>query len=89
VPSVPVRTCVGCRERCPRADLVRVVLSPEAPGVLVVDEAARLPGRGAWVHSTPSCLTTALRRGALCRALRWDGPLDATALDSVGKTGQP
>ncbi|MDR0432214.1 MAG: YlxR family protein [Bifidobacteriaceae bacterium] len=79
---------MGCRQRCPRSDLVRVVVDPLAPGVLVVDVAARLPGRGAWVHRAPECLDRALRVGAFGRALRHAGALDTSALAeaSTGRT---
>ena len=69
----PVRTCVGCRARAPRSSLLRVV---ERDGALISDEKAVLPGRGAWVHETPGCMDTALRRRAFVRALRVSGPLD-------------
>lgn len=73
----PVRTCVGCRMRAPRATLLRVVA---VDLTLVVDERAILPGRGAWVHETQECLDAALRRRAFVRALRASGPLDAQNL---------
>ncbi|WP_249368617.1 MULTISPECIES: YlxR family protein [unclassified Actinomyces] len=71
---VPVRTCVGCRGRGPRAQLLRLVLDD---GGLAVDPRAVAPGRGAWIHPDPACLELAERRGALGRALRTRGPLDA------------
>lgn len=64
----PVRTCVACRQQGTRADtLVRLVKGPG--GAIAVDVRARLGGRGAWVHPTRSCLTTAARRHAAERAL--------------------
>ncbi len=63
----PVRTCLGCRQRAPRSSLVRVVARN---GRAVVDAAARLPGRGAWVHSDSGCIENAIRRKAFGRALR-------------------
>ncbi|WP_284529235.1 YlxR family protein [Microbacterium sp. T2.11-28] len=69
----PVRTCVGCRARAPRSSLLRVVARD---GVLVADEKASLPGRGAWVHDTDACVDTAIRRRAFGRALRVSGQLD-------------
>lgn len=69
----PVRTCVGCRVRAPRSALLRVVVQD---GVLVADEKAVLPGRGAWVHDTDGCREAALRRRAFGRALRVSGELD-------------
>jgi len=49
--------------------------------VLVLDERKSMPGRGAWVHDTPECMTTALRRRAFVRALRAPGPLDTQAIE--------
>ena len=68
----PVRTCVGCRTRAPRSALLRVV---SIDSVLVIDERAVMPGRGAWVHETLECVDTAIRRRAFVRALRVSGPL--------------
>ncbi|WP_456300008.1 YlxR family protein [Saccharomonospora glauca] len=45
-------------------------------GRLVVDERRRLPGRGAWLHPHPGCLSKAERRRAFPRALRVRGVLD-------------
>jgi len=45
-------------------------------GILVADEKAVLPGRGAWVHDTDACVETALRRRAFGRALRVSSLLD-------------
>ncbi|MEO8528127.1 MAG: YlxR family protein [Pseudolysinimonas sp.] len=61
-----VRTCLGCRQRAPRTSLLRVVARD---GRVVVDTAARLPGRGAWVHSDPGCVDAATKRRAFGRAL--------------------
>ncbi|MGQ0669552.1 MAG: YlxR family protein [Actinomycetota bacterium] len=64
----PERTCVGCRRRAPKADLLRVVRSPR--GTVGPDPSGKLPGRGAYVHRDPSCVALAMRRGAPARALR-------------------
>ena len=74
-PRVPVRTCVGCRERAARADLLRVVADGDR---LVPDPARRLPGRGASVHPDLRCVDLADKRRAFPRALRLPGPLDVT-----------
>ncbi|MCW3493962.1 YlxR family protein [Microbacterium sp. SSM24] len=74
----PVRTCVGCRTRASRSALLRVVV---IDSVLVPDERAVLPGRGAWVHETSECLDAALRRRAFVRALRVSGPLDTQTIE--------
>ncbi|WP_309710535.1 YlxR family protein [Pseudolysinimonas sp.] len=62
-----VRTCLGCRQRAPRSSLLRIVARD---GRATVDAAARLPGRGAWVHPDPGCIDAAVKRKAFGRALR-------------------
>ncbi|MFB9281150.1 YlxR family protein [Microbacterium laevaniformans] len=76
----PVRTCVGCRARVSRSSLLRVV---DRGGVLVADEKAVLPGRGAWVHDTDACVDAAIRRRAFGRALRVSGPLDTQTFQNT------
>ncbi|WP_221585716.1 YlxR family protein [Microbacterium sp. G2-8] len=73
-----VRTCVGCRTRASRTALLRIVAIESH---LVIDERASMPGRGAWVHPTRTCLELALQRRAFVRALRVSGPLDTQTLE--------
>src|SRR5687768_9253389 len=75
--SGPVRTCVGCRARAAKSELLRVVA---VDGDAVIDVRGRLPGRGAHLHPDPGCLALAVRRKAIPRALRHVGELDCTAL---------
>ncbi|MCW2812534.1 MAG: hypothetical protein JWP61_2992 [Friedmanniella sp.] len=70
--SSPVRTCVGCRRRGPKADLVRLVWRD---GAVVPDPRQRHPGRGAYLHGGSGCLELAVKRRSLGRALK------VTALD--------
>ena len=73
----PVRTCVGCRARAARSSLLRVVARNP---VVVVDETAVLPGRGAWVHPRIECVEKAQTRRAFGRALRVTTALDSSAV---------
>ncbi|MFD9910197.1 YlxR family protein [Streptomyces sp. NPDC059063] len=73
----PERTCVGCRERAAKSDLLRTVA---VEGVCVPDPSGTLPGRGAYVHPALVCLDLAVRRRAFPRALRVQGPLDTARL---------
>jgi len=66
-PRVPLRTCVGCRERGDKASLVRLVAFG---GGVQVDGRGSAPGRGAYVHRHRACVEAAIARGALSRALR-------------------
>ena len=75
----PVRTCVGCRERAAKAELLRLAVdlatrSGDEPVRVVPDPAGRRPGRGAHVHPRPECLDLAVRRRAFARAFRLAGP---------------
>jgi len=73
----PVRTCLGCRVRAPKHELLRVVARGSDNGFTVVpDPGAREPGRGGYLHPTSECLELAGRRRAFARALRVQGKPD-------------
>ncbi|MDO4785136.1 MAG: YlxR family protein [Propionibacteriaceae bacterium] len=74
-----MRTCVGCRATAEKSELVRVVA---IDGQAHIDAAARLPGRGAYLHARASCLSAAIRRRALSRALRQ--PVGTDRLSEAG-----
>ncbi|MFE3443907.1 YlxR family protein [Nocardia sp. NPDC059180] len=79
-----MRTCIGCRKRELAAELLRIVAREEDDGdvvAIVPDARRRLPGRGAWLHPVSACLSTAVRRRAIGRALRVSGHLDISALE--------
>jgi len=82
--SAPVRTCVGCRSREAKSDLLRLVAG--ADGRPRFDPGDRSPGRGAYVHARPECVRRAVRRGALARALRVraDAGWAASLVDELG-----
>ncbi|WP_175409605.1 YlxR family protein [Streptomyces sp. TRM64462] len=75
--ACPERTCVGCRERAAKSDLLRIVV---IEGACAPDPRGTLPGRGAYVHPVPSCLDLAVRRRAFPRSFRTQGPLDTADL---------
>ena len=83
----PVRTCVGCRVRAAKSELLRVVA---VEGSLVPDPRGRLPGRGAHLHPDGECLAMAERRRAFGRALRLERAPDVAALAAyVAQQGRP
>ncbi|MET9086542.1 YlxR family protein [Streptomyces sp. NPDC004237] len=75
--ACPERTCVGCRQRAAKTELLRIVVVEDE---CVPDPRGTLPGRGAYVHPAQVCLDQAVRRRALPRAFRVPGPLDVKAL---------
>jgi predicted RNA-binding protein YlxR (DUF448 family) len=64
--AVPIRTCIGCRQRDAAAEMVRLRV---ADGRLVMAEGGQ-SGRGASLHPRPSCLETGLRPDVLGRAFK-------------------
>ena len=81
----PVRTCIGCRERAAKSELLRVVAGSDAQDhpVVVPDPEAVRPGRGAHLHPTTACYELAVRRKAFGRALRITGGRVPGKLDSA------
>ncbi len=79
---VPMRLCIGCRIRETTDNLVRVAFDEANDSrSLVVDQRNVLPGRGAWLHRDPKCLSTALRKRAFARAFR--GQVDTAQLEQA------
>lgn len=65
--KIPMRMCVGCREMKPKAELLRVVRSPE--GEISIDYKGKKSGRGAYVCADEKCMMRALKQKQLDRAL--------------------
>ncbi|WP_134738675.1 YlxR family protein [Nocardioides sp. 503] len=83
MPTEPVRTCVGCRQRAAKRELLRVTAGSDAHGLTAVvpDPTATAPGRGAHLHPTTECYELAVRRRAFARALRHEGALSTAAVE--------
>jgi predicted RNA-binding protein YlxR (DUF448 family) len=64
---MPIRTCAGCQGKDEQQNLVRTVA--EASGRIKIDEHAKLPGRGAWLHRRRACLEAAAK-GGFARSFR-------------------
>jgi predicted RNA-binding protein YlxR (DUF448 family) len=71
------RTCVGCRHRSQRAELLRIV---SKSNVLAFDHQKTMPGRGAWIHPSSDCLALAIQRNAFGRALKLKAQPDPSGL---------
>ncbi|MFJ7168775.1 YlxR family protein [Streptomyces globosus] len=78
--ACPERTCVGCRARAAKSELLRIVAVGDA---CVPDPRGTLPGRGAYVHPAAVCVDKAVRRRAFPRALRSPGALDTAGLSDA------
>lgn len=65
--KIPLRQCVGCCERKPKGELLRVVRTPE--GEIVLDSTGRKNGRGVYICSSVKCLNKARKSGKLAQHL--------------------
>ena len=72
--KIPQRQGMGCRERKPKRELIRVVRTPE--GAVSLDFGGKMNGRGAYLCPDPECLKKALRSKALDRSLEVTIPED-------------
>ncbi len=61
--KIPERQCLGCNEHKPKAELIRVVRSPE--GTVSLDFGGRANGRGAYICQNLSCLKKVRKSGRL------------------------
>lgn len=65
------RTCIGCRTSTSRNDLIRWVLTEQAPlPAVLLDVGASASGRGAWTHGIEKCVRQAVQRRAFSRAFK-------------------
>lgn len=68
----PERQCIGCRESKSKAELIRVVKTPE--GDIVIDRTGRQNGRGAYLCDEEECLKKARKSNALSRSFKMNVP---------------
>ena len=61
VKKIPMRQCLGCNEHKPKAELLRVVRSPE--GEVSLDFRGKKSGRGAYICHDVKCLRRVRKSG--------------------------
>jgi predicted RNA-binding protein YlxR (DUF448 family) len=71
--------CVGCRARAAQSDLLRLAVDGS---FVTPDTAARMPGRGAYLHADPGCAEAAARRRVWPKAFRVRARLDTSRVDA-------
>ena len=67
VKKIPERKCMGCNEKRPKKELVRVVRTPQ--GEVLLDVTGKMSGRGAYICPKVSCYEKALKTKRLERCL--------------------
>ena len=65
--KIPMRQCMGCRERKAKREMIRVVRMTD--GNVSLDFSGKLNGRGAYICPDPECLKKARKSKSLDRSL--------------------
>jgi predicted RNA-binding protein YlxR (DUF448 family) len=78
---IPERTCIGCMQKKPRNELVRIVRTPG--GDVDIDETGCSDGRGAYICKNKKCFETAVKKRKFPRVLRCEVPEEF--LDKLSK----
>ena len=65
--KIPQRQCMGCRERKPKRDMIRVVRGTD--GVVSLDFGGKKNGRGAYICRNVDCFKKIRKSRALERML--------------------
>ncbi len=66
--TIPQRTCVSCKEKKNKNELIRIVCNKQ--GDISVDKLGKMEGRGAYICNKQECLENAIKTKALERALK-------------------
>ncbi len=61
VKKIPERKCVGCNEKKPKSELIRVLRCADT-GNIEIDRTGRKNGRGAYICPSAACLKKAKKR---------------------------
>ena len=72
--KIPMRQCLGCNEHRPKAELLRVVRSPE--GEISLDFVGKKSGRGAYLCRDVKCLRRARKSLRIDRTLNCTVPAE-------------
>ena len=70
--KIPMRTCVITKEKLPKSELIRVVITPL--GEIIVDETGKANGRGAYLKKDMEVFEKAKTSKALNRHLETEVP---------------
>lgn len=65
--KIPLRTCMGCNEKKPKKELIRIVKQKD--GNVEVDQTGKTEGRGAYICNNIECLNKVIKTKRLERTL--------------------
>ena len=65
--KIPLRTCMGCNEKKPKKELVRIVKDKE--NNIFIDKTGKKEGRGAYICDNINCLERVVKTKRLEKSL--------------------
>ena len=65
--KIPLRTCMGCNEKKPKKELVRIVKNKD--GEIFIDRTGKADGRGAYICDKVECLDKVIKSKRLEKVL--------------------
>ena len=65
--NIPLRTCMGCNEKKPKKELVRIVKNKD--GEIFIDRTGKADGRGAYICDSLECLEKVIKSKRLEKVL--------------------
>ena len=65
--KIPLRTCMGCNEKKPKKELVRIVRNKD--GQIFIDKTGKAEGRGAYICDSIECLEKVIKSKRLEKVL--------------------
>lgn len=65
--KIPLRTCMGCNEKKPKKELIRIVKNKD--GVISIDRTGKQEGRGAYICDNVACLDKVVKSKRLEKVL--------------------
>lgn len=65
--KIPLRTCMGCNEKKPKKELIRIVKNKD--GEIFIDKTGKLDGRGAYICDSVECFEKVIKSKRLEKVL--------------------
>ena len=65
--KVPLRTCMGCNEKKPKKELIRIVKNKDDE--IFIDKTLKADGRGAYICNNTECLERVIKSKRLEKVL--------------------
>lgn len=65
--KIPLRTCMGCNEKKPKKELIRIVRNKDE--IISIDRTGKADGRGAYICDNVACLDKVVKSKRLEKAL--------------------